>query len=159
MLKSRPFCSATGRKVRSTYSCDLGERDVASASISHLAGFDLGQIEDLVDQVQQVAAGGVDGLGELDLLGRQVAVLVVGQQLRQDQQAVERRAQLVRHVRQELGLVLGDERELLGLLFERGARQFDFAVLQLDLVFCSASSVAFSSSSLRLRSRARRWSA
>ena len=49
----------------------------------------------------------------------EVLVLVVGEQLREDQQRVERRAQLVRHVRQELALVLRAERELLGLLLER----------------------------------------
>jgi hypothetical protein len=43
----------------------------------------------------------VDGARELDLLGREVAAHVVGQQARQDQQAVERRAQLVRHVGEE----------------------------------------------------------
>ena len=47
------------------------------------------------------------------------AFRVLRQQLRQDQQAVERRAQLVRHVREELRLVLRGQRELLGLLFER----------------------------------------
>ena len=52
----------------------------------------------------------------------------------QDQQAVERRAQLVRHVREELGLVLGRERELLGLLFQRLAGLLDFLVLALDLL-------------------------
>ena len=42
--------------------------------------------------------------------------------LRQDQQAVERRAQLVRHVGEELGLVLRGQRQLLGLLFQRRPR-------------------------------------
>ena len=45
----------------------------------------------------------------------------------EDQQAVERRAQLVRHVGEELGLVLRGERELLGLLLERLARLLDLA--------------------------------
>ena len=62
----------------------------------------------------------------------QVAVGVVGEQLRQDQQRVERRAQLVRHVREELGLVLRGERELLRLLLERAAGLLDLAVLDLD---------------------------
>ena len=51
----------------------------------------------------------------------------------QNQQAVERRPQLVRHVREELGLVLRGERELLGLLLEGLPRLLDFAVLPLDL--------------------------
>ena len=52
----------------------------------------------------------------------------------QDQQAVERRAQLVRHVGQELGLVLRGERELLGLFFQRLAGLLDFLVLALDFL-------------------------
>ena len=44
--------------------------------------------------------------------GVQVAVGVARELVGQDQQVVERRAQLVRHVRQELGLVLRGEREL-----------------------------------------------
>ena len=34
------------------------------------AGLDLGQIENIADEVEQVGAGAVDGAGELDLLGR-----------------------------------------------------------------------------------------
>ncbi len=67
-------------------------------------------------------------------LRRQVAVRVLAQLVGQDQQAVERRAQLVRHVGEELGLVLRGERELLGLFLERLARLLDFLVLALDLL-------------------------
>ena len=49
-------------------------------------------------------------------------------------QAVERRAQLVRHVREKLGFVPGRQGQLLGLLFQRRARLLDLAVLELDLV-------------------------
>ena len=63
---------------------------------------------------------------------RERPLLVVGEHLREDQQAVERRAQLVRHVREELGLVLRDERELLRLLLEGGAGLRDLAVLHLE---------------------------
>ncbi len=52
--------------------------------------------------------------------------------LAEDQNAVERRAQLVRHVGQEFGLVLGGERQFLGLLFQRAAGLLDFLVLALD---------------------------
>ena len=47
-----------------------------------LAGFDLGEVQDVVDEREQVVAGGGDGLRELDLLRREVAVLVVGEQAR-----------------------------------------------------------------------------
>ena len=100
----------------------------------HRAGFDLRQVEDVVDEVEEVGAGRVDGPRELDLLVVQVALGVVGEQLGQDQQRVERRPKLVAHVGQELGLVLGRQRELLGLLLERAARHFDFEVLGLDLL-------------------------
>ena len=52
--------------------------------------------------------------------------------LAQDQDAVERRAQLVRHVGEELRLVLRGERQLGGLLLERAAGLLDFLVLALD---------------------------
>ena len=95
------------------------------------AGLDLRQVENVADQVQQVGAGAVNRLGELDLARRQVAVGVLGELLAEDQDAVERRAQLVRHVREELGLVARGERQLGGLLFQRAARQLDFLVLAL----------------------------
>ena len=75
----------------------------------------------------------VNGARELDLLAGEVAVRVLGQLLAQDQDAVERRAQLVRHVGEELGLVLRGERELGGLLLDRAPRLLDFLVLRLDL--------------------------
>ena len=83
-----------------------GPGDVARLDLD-LAGLDLRQIEDLVDQGQEVGARGVDRLRVLDLLVGEVRVLVVGEQPREDEQAVERRPQLVGHVREELALVLG----------------------------------------------------
>ena len=99
----------------------------------HRAGFDLRQIENVADQVQQVGAGAVNGAGELDLLRREIAVRVVGELLAQDQDAVERRAQLVRHVGEEFRLVLRGQRELGRLLLQRAARLLDFLVLALHL--------------------------
>ena len=68
----------------------------------------------------------------LDLLAGEVLLAVVAELLREDQQRVERRAQLVRHVGQELRLVLRGERQLLGLLLEGAARFFDLARALLD---------------------------
>ena len=65
-------------------------------------------------------------------LRREVAVGVVGELLAENEDAVERRAQLVRHVGEELGLVLGGEGELLGLLFQRAAGLLDLLVLAFD---------------------------
>ena len=52
----------------------------------HRARFDLGEVEDVADQVEQVGAGSVNGLGELDLLGRQVALGVLAQLLAEDRE-------------------------------------------------------------------------
>ena len=62
----------------------------------------------------------------------QIAVGIVAELLAQHQNAVERRAQLVRHVGQEFGLVLRGERQFLGLLFQRAAGLLDFLVLAFD---------------------------
>ena len=99
----------------------------------HGAGFDLRQIEDVADQVEQVGAGAVDGAGEFDLLGRQIAVRIFGELLAEDQDAVERRAQLVRHVGEEFRLVFRGQRKLGRLFLERAPRLFDFLVLSLHL--------------------------
>jgi hypothetical protein len=82
----------------------LREREVLAFDRNG-AGLDLRQVEDVRDEVQQVRARGVDGLRELHLARGQVGLRVLRQLLPQDQDAVERSAQLVRHVRQELGLV------------------------------------------------------
>ena len=84
-------------------------------------------------RVSRSVPDGVDVPGELDCLVREVAAGVLGQLLAEDEDRVERRAQLVRHVGQELGLVLGGERQLGGLFFQRAAGLLDFLVLALDL--------------------------
>ena len=109
-----------------------GERDLLGLDRDR-AGLDLREVENVVDEVEQVGAGGVDVAGEIDLLGRQVAAGVVGQLLAEDEDRVERRAQLVRHVGEELGLVLRGEGQLGGLFLQRAAGLLDLAVLALDL--------------------------
>ena len=95
----------------------------------HLARFDPRQVEDLVDEVQQVRTGLVHRLGELNLLRRQVVFRVVGEQPGQDEQAVQRRAQFMRHVGEELGFVLRRRRERRRLLLKRASPLFDFLAL------------------------------
>jgi hypothetical protein len=99
----------------------------------HRPGLDLRQVEDVADEVQQVGAGAVDGAGEFHLLGRQVALGVVAELLAEDQDGVERRPELVRHVGEELRLVLGRERQLRRLLLERATGLLDLLVLPLHL--------------------------
>ena len=74
----------------------------------------------------------MNGAREFRLLRREISVGVVGELLTEDQDAVERRAQLVRHVGEEFRLVLGGERELGCLFLERAARLLDFLVLAFD---------------------------
>ena len=97
------------------------------------AGLDFGKIENVVDKVQQFGAGGIDVARILDLLVREVAGDVGAELLAENEDGIERRAQLVGHVRQELGLVFRGERQLGGLFLERVAGVFDLRVLALDL--------------------------
>jgi hypothetical protein len=76
----------------------------------------------------------VDRARELHLLVGEVALDVAGELVGEDEQRVERRAQLVRHVREELGLVLRREGELPRLLFQRLAGLLHLAVLALHLL-------------------------
>src|SRR6185312_4959436 len=99
----------------------------------HGARFDLREIEDVADEIEQVGAGGVNGAAEFDLLRRQIPLGVLDELLAEDEDAVERRAQLVRHVREELGFVLRCQRELRRLLLDGAARLLDFLILALDL--------------------------
>ncbi|MCY1218383.1 hypothetical protein D9M72_303300 [compost metagenome] len=82
----------------------------------HAPGLDLGQVEHIVDQLQQVAAGTVDDVGVAGLLLAEVAGHVLPQLVAEDQDAVQRRAQLVGHVGEELGLVTVGQHQLLGLV-------------------------------------------
>ena len=115
-----------------------------------VARLDLGQVEDVVDERQQVVARRLDRACEPHLLVGQVGVGVVAQQLRQDQQRIERRAQFMGHVGEEIGLVAARLLKLARLQFGRGlgaAKPFglrfqplrlflelDVRLLQLDLL-------------------------
>ena len=74
----------------------------------------------------------MDGAGEFDLLAAQIAFRIVGKLLAEDQDRIERRAQLVRHVGQEFRLVLRGQRQLRGFFLKRAAGLLDFLVLALD---------------------------
>ena len=111
---------------------EVGEVDLVRVDRDR-SGLDLRQVENVADQVEQVGAGAVDGARELHLLRGEVAVRIVAELLAEDQDRVERRAQLVRHVGEELGLVLRGERELGRLFLDRAAGLLDFLVLALDL--------------------------
>src|SRR6516225_1389421 len=85
-----------------------------------LAGFDLGEIEHVIDQTEQMFAVGLKAFEYAEhLLGR-LAIRAVRHQFGVTQDRVERRAQLMAHVGQELRLVL--------------ARFFQLSALVLDFI-------------------------
>ena len=97
------------------------------------AGLDFREIEDVIDEIEQIGSRGVDVAGKIDLLWLQIAAGILGELLTENEDRVQRRAQLVRHVREELGLILRGQREFRGFFFERAPGLFDFHVLALDL--------------------------
>ena len=96
--------------------------------------FDLRQIENVADQVEQVGAGAVNRARKFHLLWRQAAIRIFRKLLAQHQNAVERRAQLVRHVGQELRFVLRSQRQFAGLFFQCAPRLLDLLVLAFHFV-------------------------
>jgi hypothetical protein len=71
-----------------------------------LAGFDLREIEDLVDEAQEVGPGGIHAAQRFQCLLRAEAFRVADHHLGQADDGVERRAQLVAHAGEKLRLVL-----------------------------------------------------
>ena len=94
--------------------------------------FNLRKIENVADEIQEICAGAVDRARKLDLLVRQIVVGIVAELLAKDQDAVQRRSEFVRHVREELGFVAGRQRQLGGFFFHRATGLIDFFVLALD---------------------------
>ncbi len=95
-----------------------------------MPGLDLRQVENVVDQHQKIVARRIDGARELDLLLGQPLFGIVGEQFRQDQQRVERGAQLVAHIGKEIGLVLARLFELARLQLQRGGGAFQVVALR-----------------------------
>ena len=85
-------------------------RSTSRGSIDGFAALDLRDVEDVVDDGEQVAGGVVDEVGVVDdLVGRQLPLVLLGEQLGEADDGVERRAQLMAHVGDELGLHLAGE--------------------------------------------------
>ena len=95
----------------------------------HAAGLDLGQVEDVTEEGEQVPPGREDVLEVVLLALVEVTEHPLEQHLGEADDGVERGAQLVRHAREELRLVparLGELDALpLELLVEAGVRQGD----------------------------------
>ena len=77
-----------------------------------LPRFDLGEVEHVVDEREQVVSGGQDVVEVLRLLFVDIADHPLAQHLREADDRVQRRPQLVRHVGEEVRLVLAGRLEL-----------------------------------------------
>ncbi len=86
----------TFRKLR-----DFAQSHVFNIEI-HFTGFDFGKIQNIVDQFHQILARSLYRFGVLNLFRAQRILRIVREHLRQNQQAVQRRAQLMRHIREKL---------------------------------------------------------
>ncbi len=110
---------------------DPGDCDGFGVDVE-FAGLDARQVENVVDESEQLAACGGDGLREFHLLVAEIARLVVGEQLGEDEGRIERRAQLVAHVGQELALVLIGPLQFGGFFRQHGLRLAELVLLQLQ---------------------------
>jgi hypothetical protein len=106
----------------------LGKADVTDFDI-HFSGLDFREVKDIGYQRKQVSTGRVNCFSELDLFRTQVAFCIIREHACKDKKIIKRCAQLMRHIREELALVLGSERELLSFFFERLFGLLNFAVL------------------------------
>ncbi len=111
---------------------ELLEGHIAELELDRVR-FDLGEVQHVVEELQEIGPRRADDVRVADLALGQIPVGVVLELLGQDEHAVERRPQLVRHVREELGLVLRRDGELLGLLLDQALRLFDLLVLALEV--------------------------
>ena len=115
-----PFSRAAGSSRRTTWSRVLGEIEFQPLE-GQLARFDLGQVEDVVDQSPQGLRRGLDDIQGLAEIGGEVGG---EEQLRHADHAVQGSADLVAHVGQELALGaarrLGRHEAPPRLLLQRG---------------------------------------
>ncbi|CDP51104.1 hypothetical protein [Devosia sp. DBB001] len=109
----------------------------------HLAGLDLGDIEDVVDHGEQVLAGGADLLEIGNLLAAPIELGLFEQELGIAEHGIERRAQLMAHLGEELGLgaigalgiVLGVDQHLGGVAMPLDlAHQLGLAVHDIGVI-------------------------
>ena len=125
---------ALGRRVLEQIPATVRQRgaiDVGPADF-HAPRFHFGQVEDIVDQAQQILARAVDDLRLPDLFDAQMPLVVAGHHLGQQDDRVERRAQLVGHVGQKLRFVLAGKLELArpGVEFLAGLAQLQVVLLE-----------------------------
>ena len=103
--------------------------DIERTDTNHrFAGFNLGEVQQVVDQGREPLGGLADEIDLFFLLGRQLAVTPSEQKAGQALDRVERRAQLVAHFGEEAGFEVGQALESLGVLVELGVQRHDAPV-------------------------------
>ena len=142
----RRWPSAIGWNVSSMLSRSSASESSVELEVDRVR-LDLGEVEDVVEELEQVDAGGADDVGVLHLARGEVALGVVLELLGEHQQAVERRAQLVRHVGDELRLVLEETASSLAFSSTSRFASSTSWYLPSTSLFLSASSAACSASS------------
>ena len=111
--RARPFLVGSDRHHLGHLPQQIVQREPGPLQLE-LRGFDLGQIEDVVDEMQQVVAGAAKDLHVLVLLGGERGLR---EQIRDADDRIHRRSDLVAHARQKIGLGLARGlRHGLGLL-------------------------------------------
>jgi hypothetical protein len=108
-----PFFAASGSMVLTTSSMSGGRGFQIEL---HPPGLDLGEVEDVVDQREQVAARAEHAVEGLDVLPQ--GLRIFPQHLGDADDGVERGAQLVAHAGEELRLVLARLGELAALVLD-----------------------------------------
>ena len=121
------FCSANCRAVPITSSIS-GAKLTDFETELELAGFDLREVQHLVDETEQMSAGAIHTAQRFLSLFRAEARRIGDHHLREPNDGVEWRAQFMAHAGEELRLVLARHFELAALLLH-------FARAQLDLLF------------------------
>src|SRR5262245_21185225 len=96
---------------------DIFHRIVFDAELK-LPGFNLRQIEDIVDELEQVFAVGLYPFEHRVHLNRQQAIKAVLHEFTVSKDSVQRSSQLMAHVGEELRLMLAGDLKLSGFLFE-----------------------------------------
>ena len=126
--------TSSGRSMpRSAPNSDVALRTATARTID-LARLDLGEIEQIVDQLGQVLAPPVRMKRTcFSCSARELAVAARQQQARQRQDRVQRRAELVAHVGRKLRLHLVGAPQVVGPLVELGIQRDDAAVGVLQL--------------------------
>lgn len=87
------------------------------------AGFDLRQVQQVVDHVAQLPCGRTDKSDLLVLFLAQGTVQLIGQQTGDAENRPQRRAKFMAHVGQETALEVGSLTQLVGLILKFGVQR------------------------------------